>query len=159
MAILQRRRIIWAWHRACMSFFECLLNQSPARKCCVLCSTIQRPRSLIAISRENAATRTGSRRPMPGARGSFATQHGLPGRSTFLRTVANGRKQSRFNPNRKFGFPIVNYFANFDFLSGKMSAATKARSCEVTKGFARKCHPSLSTSIPPGKPDISSTLS
>ena len=85
--------------RACVSF-ECLLTQSPAQKCFALCSNIQRPRSLIAISREDTTTRTGSRRPVSasGARRSFATQHGLPGRSTFLHTVVNGRKQSRFNP-------------------------------------------------------------
>ncbi len=54
---------------------------------------------------------------------------------------------------------MIGWFENFDFLSGEMRPTTSARSWEVTNGFARKCHPSLRTSIPSGNPDISSTLS
>ena len=43
-------------------------------------------------------------------------------------------------------------------LFGEMSPTISARSCDGTNGFARKCHPSLRTSIPSGYPDISSTL-
>ena len=34
-----------------------------------------------------------------------------------------------------------------------------ARSCDAMNGFAKKCQPALSTSIPLSNPDISSTLS
>jgi hypothetical protein len=54
---------------------------------------------------------------------------------------------------------VGGYFENCDFLSGETRLTTKARSCEAINGFGRKCHPSLSTSIPSGNPDIKSTLS
>jgi hypothetical protein len=49
-------------------------------------------------------------------------------------------------------------YENLDSLSGDMRPETSARNCDPRNGFGRKCHPSLSTSVPPVNPDISRTL-
>ena len=45
-----------------------------------------------------------------------------------------------------------------DFRSGETRPVINVRSCDGMKGLARKCHPSLRTSIPSLYPDISNTL-
>jgi dipeptidyl aminopeptidase/acylaminoacyl peptidase len=64
-----------------------------------------------------------------------------------------------FRPDRRY--PEVGTCTrapNLDFSIGETSPPIKVLSCEGINGLARKCHPSLSTSIPPGYEDISRTL-
>ena len=47
---------------------------------------------------------------------------------------------------------------NLDLRSGDRRPTINVFSWDDMKGLGRKCHPSLRTSIPPVKPDMSSTL-
>jgi hypothetical protein len=47
---------------------------------------------------------------------------------------------------------------NLDFMSGVRRVRINVFSWDDMNGLGRKCHPSLRTSIPPVKPDMSNTL-
>ena len=68
-------------------------------------------------------------------------------------------RRHRVKTRRSTRGPVAQWTTLKISISGETRPTTSARSCEATNGFARKCHPSLSTSIPSGNPDISSTLS
>src|SRR5580700_12259971 len=72
-------------------------------------------------------------------------------------TDGNPKTKGRQSPAAAQESRVLSQLTNLDFLSGETRPAMSAHSCEGINGLARKCHPSLSTSIPSANPDISNT--